>query len=444
MTIRNLFRSILPAIIILAFDTPSNAIGLIDINSTPVPQLNQQWPPLSAENNTLLFQRIIATFNNKYKTRIAKTSHNDPADKYSVYYLRQELQALIDMWRATNDNVYLNKAKFLVLKSIDASVSSQRQLLWHNQPRGTWPCFFSKELEKITGGHGQLWDFQGAAGFMMVAVALKQNQDSDWRKIADFVEANIITKWLFYNPSIKPEYYSSPESNKTILTVLDGARDKREHFASICMNLNSLGYNKYPYQQWAVLLVNIYLSEKPDSNSICPVSGIPNQTVPKDWGVTPNKLTNGYIWYWMIDWKNQLLSIQDTSHANRTVWLATKAYSENMLDTNRLNRFINTFKYQVWAKNKGPFYFNNYIDGTDTKAQQLGPGKNGNVWFGWHRLAAYDDVLKDLYISIAYDLTNGGGNIPDSQNKQMEEAPLCFLAWAARLLAPNGQPQLFP
>ena len=69
----------------------------------------------------------------------------------------------------------------------------------------------------------------------------------------------------------------------------------------------------------------------------------------------------------------------------------------------------------------------------------MGPGLKGNIWFGWHRLAAYDDTLKDLYISIAYDLTNGGPNVI-GQNKAMKEAQLCFFAWAARLLAENGQP----
>jgi hypothetical protein len=53
--------------------------------------------------------------------------------------------------------------------------------------------------------------------------------------------------------------------------------------------------------------------------------------------------------------------------------------------------------------------------------------------------------LKDLFISLAYDLTNGGPNIPKgAQNKAMEEAPLCFYAWAARLLSANGDPKIFP
>jgi hypothetical protein len=41
-------------------------------------------------------------------------------------------------------------------------------------------------------------------------------------------------------------------------------------------------------------------------------------------------------------------------------------------------------------------------------------------------------------------LTNGGPNMPSSQNKTMANAPLCFYAWAARLLAPDGKPQEFP
>jgi len=53
--------------------------------------------------------------------------------------------------------------------------------------------------------------------------------------------------------------------------------------------------------------------------------------------------------------------------------------------------------------------------------------------------------LEDLFLSIAYDLTDGGPNLPrGAQNKTMQDAPLCLEAWAARLLSAQGQPFRFP
>jgi hypothetical protein len=109
-----------------------------------------------------------------------------------------------------------------------------------------------------------------------------------------------------------------------------------------------------------------------------------------------------------------------------------------------LNNLIVSFKKNIWATQKGPFYFNNFIDGTDPAyGEGMGPGRKGNVWFGWHRLAAYDNNLRDLFISIAYDLTNGGPNVM-GQNKGMTEAPLCLIAWAARLTSTQNNEHLFP
>ena len=414
---------------------------LIDTQSSSaaLPELDSSISPLHLDNRHRLKKRLVAAFDKTYEQYLASKQCKAISDNFEFYYFRQELQALLDMYYATSDTKYLKQAKFRSLSAIDDAIANTSPLKHHGELRGKWPCFNRSKIIDNFYGHGQLNDFQGSAGLMMVAKALKEAQDDSYKKIADFVETSIITKWLFYNPSIKPEYYSSSKSNETLLVVLDNSRDKREHFASVCMDLNALGYNKYPYRQWAALLTDIYLSERANLNSTCPVSEIPHQNIPKDWGVIPNKSTNGYIWYWMIGRRNQSLSVQDTSHANRTVWLATKAYSENLIDHSQLNRFINTLKYQVWAKNKGSFYFNNFIDGTDTTVQSMGPGLKGNIWFGWHRLAAYDDTLKDLYISIAYDLTNGGPNVI-GQNKAMKEAQLCFFAWAARLLAENGQP----
>lgn len=409
-------------------------------NKPAIPALNPQFSPLAKENHLLLFKRIVATFDSKYRIHEFKNRHKNLADNSVVYYLRRELQALIDMWRATGNLSYLDRAEKLTIKAITDAQKNQRMLLWHNHKRGIWPCFFAKSIEKITGGHGQLNDFQGSAGFMMVANALNQARRPGWEKIADFVETKIITKWLFRDPNMTFEKLTGPKSEMYLLAALDGARDKREHFATICMNLDKLGYKKYPYKQWAKFLTDVYLGDRTSLAQPYPRASELGNVIPKnwDWGVIPNKKTGGFLWYWT---KNNV--VPDTSHANRTVWLATKAYQENLIDREKLDGFINTFKHQVWAPDKKPFHFNNFIDGSDKIIGRMGPGKKGNVWFGWNRLAAYDETLKGLFISIAYDLTNGGPNVI-GQNKGMENAPLCFYAWAARLLASDGKPHIFP
>ncbi len=124
--------------------------------------------------------------------------------------------------------------------------------------------------------------------------------------------------------------------------------------------------------------------------------------------------------------------------------MAAKAYSKGLIDRAVLDGLANTLRYRIWAPEKGPFYFNNYVDGSDCDLGGLRPGRGGNIWFGWHRLAAYHPDLEELFLAVAYDLTNGGPNLPDgAQNKTMNEAPLCLEAWAARLLA-GGQPRSFP
>jgi hypothetical protein len=75
----------------------------------------------------------------------------------------------------------------------------------------------------------------------------------------------------------------------------------------------------------------------------------------------------------------------------------------------------------------------------------LSSGRAGNIWFGWHRLASYDDGLKTLFLDLAYDLITGGRNLPSgAQNKSMLNAQTCLEAWAARLLAEEGSPSIFP
>jgi hypothetical protein len=415
-----------------------------------LPELKSQASPLDDINRPLLLKRLIAAFDREYATHIRKNKSKNLSDDMAIYYLRQELQALIDMWRATGKSSYLEQANSLVVKAMTDAKSNQRTLLRRNRPRGTWPCFFLKQAEEQTGGHNQLCDFQGAAGFLIVADALKQAGQDAWKDIADFVEQNIVEKWLFYAPSIKPEDLQGSRSTIYLLSVLNTARDIREHFAVICMDLDKLGYSKYPYKQWTEFLTNLYLGFRSDLRQSPPEALGLGRQAPRDWGVLPSESTGGYVWYFIPDWRRKgKTAVLDTAHANRTVWLSARAYHEGLIDKNSLGMFIKTFKKQIWKPQKNPFYFANFVDGSDIayidpKHGTLPPGYKGHVWFGWHRLAAYDDAVKDLFLSLAYDLTNGGPNMPLSQNKTMENAPLCFYAWAARLLAPDGKPQEFP
>jgi hypothetical protein len=216
------------------------------------------------------------------------------------------------------------------------------------------------------------------------------------------------------------------------------------------MDLDKLGYSNYPYKQWAEFLTNLYIGSRSDLRQSPPQALGLGRRAPRDWGILPRESTGGYVWYYIPDWRRRgKTAVLDTAHANRTVWLAAKAYHEGLIDKAGLDRFIKTFKKQIWKPQKNPFYFANYVDGSDVPYHDprhgiLPPGYKGHVWFGWHRLAVYDNALKDLFVSLAYDLTNGGPNMPLSQNKTMANAPLCFYAWAARLLAPEGKPQEFP
>jgi len=412
--------------------------------------LNPELSPLAEENKPVLFRRFVAAFDHRYDAHLTKNKHKNLAEGFAIYYLRQELQALIDMWRATGKITYLEQGRKLVLKAISDAESNKRPLLCYNRPRGDWPCFFLKKVEKQTGGHNQICDFQGAAGFLMIANALKQAGQQGWKEIADFVEKNIVEKWLSYKPTVLPAQFKGPRSNMYLLVVLDSARDKREHFATICMDLHKLAYSKYPYKQWAAFLTELYLGTRSSLLERAPGADKLGRHAPNDWGVIPRKSTGGYAWYVIPNWRlRDKVAVLDTAHANRTVWLAAKAYHQGLIDKARIDGFVNTLKNQIRKPKKNPFYFANYIDGSDRsyhdpKYGDLPPGYKGHMWFGWHRLAAYDSQLKQLFISLAYDLTNGGPNMPLSQNKTMANAPLCLYAWAARLLSPDGKPQVFP
>jgi hypothetical protein len=421
---------------------PYCALGISQEN---LPSLNPSISPLDPNNQPLLFKRLVAAFDRAY-ARHLKINVQSPADDFAFYYLRQELQALIDMWRATSDPAYLDQAEKRARQAITDARANMRPLLWHTQKRGQWPCFLLKKVVSQTGGHNQINDFQGAAGLLMVARALKQAERNGYQPIADFVEQSIIEKWLQYKPTVQASQLIGPESNAALLVVLDRARDKREHFACLCMDLDSLGYDKYPYKAWTHMLIDLYLGIRKDLQQAPPQADRYGKRVPRDWGVLRQPQTGAFIWYFGYTHKgHKALPVMDTSHGNRTVWLAAQAYEQDLIDRPHLDGFVRTLKLHVWAPRKGPFYFNNFVDGTDRAVQQQAPGLKGNLWFGWHRLAVFDAALRDLFLSIAYDLTNTGEFLPDkAQNKAMDNAPLCFYAWGARLLSPIGAAQVFP
>lgn len=161
---------------------------------------------------------------------------------------------------------------------------------------------------------------------------------------------------------------------------------------------------------------------------------------------SPRIADGGYTWLLIPNYEtDKLVPAIDTSHGNRTAWLAARAYAEDLVDRTVVDGLLNTLAFQIWAPEKGPFYFNNYADGTDGDLDGLGPGRGGNVWFGWHRLATYDPELEALFLRLACDLTDGGPSLPDgAQNKTMANARLCLEAWGVRLLASEGRAYSFP
>jgi hypothetical protein len=411
-----------------------------------LPSLNAALSPLDKENLPLLFDRLVAAFACDYGSYLKSSHGRDLSDGMTIYYARQELQALIDMWWATGDCVYLDLAEKLTSQAIAAACEHSRPLLWYGQFRGDWPCFYLDAVEAQTGGHSQLCDFQGCAGFMSVACVLQQVNRPGWQRIADFVECQVVEKWLSYKPSISKENLVGPQSFDYLLATLNSGRDVREHFACICLDLNALGYRDHPYDKWAKLLIDLYLAERYDSNEPAADEVVRPRHVPPNWGLFVRSTADGQIWlsipnYDPADWARPT----DTSHANRVAWLAAKAYADGFIDRDVVDGLIGTFRWRIWAPEKGPFYFNNYVDGSDDEVGGLSAGRAGNVWFGWHRLATYDETLRALFLSLAYDLTSGGDNLPPGvQNKVMLNARTCLEAWAARLLAEKGHPLEVP
>jgi hypothetical protein len=402
-----------------------------------LPMLDPNFAPTAKENRESLYHRLILRFDEFYKKRKYDPINKNLAKSIEFYYLRDEFVCLIDMWKATNDKKYLMAAKRLALKAINDATINKKPLLYGGQTVGVYPCFYDKDLKR-TGGHGQLWDLQGGQGLSLTAVALRDAGIEGWQDIADFVEKNIIEKWLNYPVSIVDVNGYDIKNGTVVLRKIEGTRGKRGHFASICMDLHLLGRNKYPYDKWARVLCDIYLSQKSDRNANFNKYPELKGLIPTDWGTIVNEKTNGLIWYGNIKWPRNsppISIIMDTSHANNTPWLACRAFDEGYIDKEHLNRFVNTLKKQIWRRDKPGFYFTNFVDGGDNAINKAAPGQRGSVWFGWHRLAAYDIELKDLFISIAYDLSNDGPNIADGTlNKVRDEAQLCFTAWGARLL----------
>jgi hypothetical protein len=365
----------------------------------------------------------------------------------TVYYLRQELQALTDMWRATGDDTYLDVATNLTLQAIEAAINQRLPLICHGEHRGDWPCFYLESVQAQTGGHNQLCDFQGCAGFLQVARILQQLNRPEWETIADFVEYQVVEKWLYYKSAVTTwDLIVSPNSARYLLASLNSGRDVREHFACICLDLHRLGRRDYPYDAWAGLLIDLYLTPRYDPNQPAPYQDKIADRIPANWGLFVRSTPDGHRWLAIPNYDPTRWSEPtDTSHANRVAWLAARAYDEGLIGTDVIEGLLNTFRYQIWAPEKGPFYFNNYADGSDGEMDGLSSGRGGNVWFGWHRLAAYDEGLRALFLNLAYDLTAGGQNLPyGAQNKSMLNAQTCLEAWAARLLAEQGQPRSFP
>ncbi len=439
-------KTLAALVLVIAVTFASSAHSKPRVYELTLPALNPDLPPIATENHPLLFDRLVAAFGQDYLAHATDNLDRSLCDGMGIYYLRRELQALVDMWRATGEIAYLDCAKSLTLQAIDEAIVNRRPLIWHGQPRGDWPCFYLDTVVAETGGHSQLCDFQGSVGFMMVAGVLQKTGDPAWRGIADFVERQVVEKWFYYKPSITPWHMQNSKSFENLLAILNSGRDVREHFACLCLDFHKLGYRSYLYRIWAQRLIGLYLTIRDDPNQPAPYLEETSNLIPNNWGLLPRTTEEGHVWLWIPNYDaNRPLEAADTSHANRTAWLAARAHSDNLVDKRVIDGLINTFKFRVWAPEKGPFYFNNYTDGSDGELNGLASGRGGNIWFGWHRLAAFDKELEDLFLSIAYDLTNGGFNLPyGAQNNVMQNAPICLEAWGTRLLSVKGQPDCFP
>jgi len=404
------------------------------------PKLDNRFSPIAEQNQQQLHELLVFTFDQKYAvySRKRKDVNYTVPTGYEVYFLKREIQALVDMWKATGDKGYLKKALERTRKAIHDGMNN-RQPLWHGRKYiGSYPCYLNADVvDEKNPGHSKLYDIQAAYAFMLVASELNKAGMDGWESIADFVEVNLIEKWLYRDYEITKGSQLAQEmiqSGEIVLKKMCSVRDQREMFGSVCLYMHDINRKTYPYLKWAKLLCKIYLSERESLSVEIKEDVYLSELYPKDWGVINNHKTGGLLWYWSM--KNTPPFLMDTSHANRTAWFACEAYEHGLITSEHLKRFVNTLKHQIWKKDKPGFYFANMIDGTDPRIKSQGPGQRGNIWFGWHRLAAYDEELEDLFISMAYDLTNGGPNIADGTlNKFQRMAPMCLMAWGARLIS---------
>ena len=76
---------------------------VLGVSFKDLPALDDSISPLDPNNHTLLFKRLVAAFDQAYARHLKVNAQKSLADDLAFYYLRQELQALIDMWRATSD-----------------------------------------------------------------------------------------------------------------------------------------------------------------------------------------------------------------------------------------------------------------------------------------------------------------------------------------------------
>ena len=392
----------------------------------------------SPEGAAALLSELVRAFDLRYARLRDAESTRGPGGGDSVYFLRRRLPALLDMWRATGERRYLAEAHRLTREAIRSAEETPCLLLRRGENRGSWPCFFSESLVGVTGGHSMLLDLQGSAGFLMVARALREAGRPGWQAVSDFVASAVLEKWLIHYPAETRERHEWEASKRTLISRVNNARDQREHFAAISLDLADLGHTGFPYRDWGEFLIRVYLGSRESLEQRSPLADELGSLLPNDWGVIPTQ-EGMSIWYWGSG-KDKRLAIPDTSHANRTLWLATKAYELALISRPELDRFIAVLKFRVWNPGASPFAFRNFVDGSDDDVGGLTAGRAGNVWFGWHRLAAYDADLRALFVALAVELARGGRRIPQSQNRDMQNAPLCLIAWGARLLSSQGVP----
>jgi hypothetical protein len=126
-------------------------------------------------------KRLVSAFEREY-AEYQRTVASWEMNAVEVYHLRRGVQALVDMWRATGNRTYLRRAHDLTLRAMQAAQATPRPMHRGSTSHGEWPCFFHPDVEKVTGGHSQGSDFQGASGFprRVDFMADPIRQDCEW------------------------------------------------------------------------------------------------------------------------------------------------------------------------------------------------------------------------------------------------------------------------